>query len=128
MTEHAGSASGLTVRPFEPGDQEVARLLILEGLREHFGFIDETRNTDLDDIPSYYADGLFLVALSRGELVGTGALVPIGRRTAQVVRMSVDRGRRQAGGHRAGDLGSPAGRGALVRQALGGAGDQRGLG
>ncbi len=37
--------SPLTIRPFAPGDQEAARRLILEGLVEHFGFVDEALNT-----------------------------------------------------------------------------------
>jgi hypothetical protein len=33
--------NGLHIRTFEVGDQEQARWLILEGLGEHFGYIDE---------------------------------------------------------------------------------------
>lgn len=40
----------IKVRPFETRDQVAARKLILSGLGEHFGFIDERLNPDLDDI------------------------------------------------------------------------------
>jgi hypothetical protein len=40
----------LFIRSFEAGDQEQARWLILEGLSEPFGSIDETCNQDVDDI------------------------------------------------------------------------------
>lgn len=65
------------VRPFEADDQESARSLIVSGLGEHFGFIDETLNPDLHDIMAQYvAPGhIFLVAVDGSTLVGTGALV-----------------------------------------------------
>ena len=44
----------LYIRSFEVGDQEQARWLILEGLGEHFGYIDETLNPDLDNILHNY--------------------------------------------------------------------------
>lgn len=83
----------LTIRPFQPHDQEAARRLILEGLRQHWGFLDESKNPDLDDIAASYAGGVFLVAYLGGELVGTGALLPEegprGEPAARLVRMSV---------------------------------------
>src|SRR5579883_3043906 len=50
------------IRPFVPPDQQAARVLILRGLGEHFGWIDETCNPDLDDIAATYtgAGHLFL--------------------------------------------------------------------
>jgi hypothetical protein len=64
----------LRLRPFERGDQEAARQLILTGLGEHFGWIDESCNPDLDDIlVNFTRPGhLFVVAEEDGELVGTG--------------------------------------------------------
>ena len=90
-----------TLRPFTPADQQAARALILEGLGERFGFIDETRNPDVDDIVAeYLAQGhLFLVAEDAdGALVGTGALrfEPDGV-TCQLVRVSVRRDLRRQG-------------------------------
>lgn len=86
MTE---DSSGILIRPFRPEDQAAARGLILDGLVEHWGFLDPTKNPDLDDIASTYADGTFLVAWSGDELVGTGALVREADGVARIVRMSV---------------------------------------
>ncbi|MEX1255577.1 MAG: GNAT family N-acetyltransferase [Dehalococcoidia bacterium] len=87
----------ITVRAFAPADQDAARRLIIQGLGEHFGFVDEGRNPDLDDIAASYRDGVFLVALAGDELIGTGALNPMGRGAVQVVRMSTARQRRRQG-------------------------------
>jgi N-acetylglutamate synthase-like GNAT family acetyltransferase len=87
------------IRPFEPRDQQAARRLILHGLGEHFGFIDETRNPDLDDIQAnYVAQGhVFVVAERDGELVGTGGLTIVDEHAGRIVRMSVDRAYRRRG-------------------------------
>jgi GNAT superfamily N-acetyltransferase len=73
--------------------------LILLGLGEHFGFIDETCNPDIDDIPAYYlASGqTFLVAEIDGMLVGTGALIREDTQIGRIVRMSVARDLRRQG-------------------------------
>ncbi|HET9109407.1 MAG TPA: GNAT family N-acetyltransferase [Ktedonobacterales bacterium] len=88
------------VRAFTPADQDAARALILAGLGERFGFVDETRNPDLDDIAaSYLAPGhRFVVAELAGEVVGTGGLLfePDGV-TCQLVRVSVRRDLRRQG-------------------------------
>lgn len=83
------------IRPFAPADQQAARRLITAGLGERFGFIDETRNPDLNNIWTSYvlAGHLFVVAECEAELIGTGALcaepsaaeLPTGR----LARMSV---------------------------------------
>ena len=95
-----------TLRPFTPADQQAARALILEGLGERFGYIDETRNPDVDDIAAeYLAQGhVFLVAEQAGALVGTGALrcepdEPDGTDAmpCQLVRVSVRRDLRHQG-------------------------------
>jgi N-acetylglutamate synthase-like GNAT family acetyltransferase len=70
----------------------------LSGLADHFGFIDESRNPDLDNIEeSYLAKGNdFYVAEQDGELVGTaGLLFEPGR--ARIVRMSVAQSHRRKG-------------------------------
>ena len=101
MLELPGTApapAGVTIRPFDPGDQVPARRLILEGLGEHFGVIDETCNPDIDDIAGHYPDRghVFLVAEYGAELVATGALVCEDQQTGQLVRVSVvKRWRRQ---------------------------------
>lgn len=91
----------LLIRPFVAADQKAARTLILNGLGEHFGFIDETVNPDIDDILGcYVASGqTFLVAEIDGVLVGTGALISedAGVQTGRIVRMSVAREARRTG-------------------------------
>ncbi len=90
----------LTLRPFTPADQAVARALILAGLGERFGFIDETRNPDVDDIAAQYLAGghLFLVAEMAGEVVGAGALLfEADGATCQLVRVSTRRDLRGQG-------------------------------
>lgn len=91
--------NGLLIRPFVAADQEAARRLILTGLGEHFGFIDETLNPDIDDIAgNYLAPGhAFIIAEINGQIVGTGALISEGEQTGRIVRMSVARAMRRAG-------------------------------
>lgn len=87
------------IRPFEPRDQVAARRLILTGLGEHWGFIDETLNPDVDDIDAHYLQTgqVFVVAEVGGELAGTGGLIAEGAETMRMVRISVDRQQRRLG-------------------------------
>jgi ribosomal protein S18 acetylase RimI-like enzyme len=87
------------IRSFRPDDQAAARQLLLAGLGEHFGYVDETCNPDIDDIVVHYtARGhVFLVAEMETEVVGTGALIVGGPDTGRVVRVSVARGHRRRG-------------------------------
>ena len=87
----------LTLTPFEPSDQVDVKELILSGLVEHWGFLDETKNPDLDDIAASYAGGTFLVGRLGDRIVGTGALVPRSSDTAEIARMSVAKELRQQG-------------------------------
>lgn len=89
----------ISIRPFRKDDQEAARALILRGLGEHFGFIDETLNPDLDNIAANYLDQghLFLVAEHRENLVGTGALLISADGSGQLVRISTDSTYRRVG-------------------------------
>ena len=86
------TTNNLTIRPFRPGDQEATRRLILAGLGEHFGFIDETMNPDVDDIQAHYVDPghHFVLAEIDGQIIGTGALIEEEPHTGRLVRMSVD--------------------------------------
>src|SRR5690242_17481186 len=43
-------AGPLVLRQFAPHDASAMRQLVLAGLGDHFGIIDETMNPDLDDI------------------------------------------------------------------------------
>ncbi len=85
----AGACAPPVIRPFRPGDQAAVRALVLDGLREHWGTLDPRFNQDLDDIAARYAGAVFLVAVSAGDVVGCGALVPLDARTAEIRRMSV---------------------------------------
>ncbi len=102
----------IDVRAFQPRDQDAARTLILAGLGEHFGFIDEALNPDLDDIAVAYASGDFLVGCDAGIVVGTGALTPQADGSAIVSRMST------AASHRRQSVGRAV-LGALVEGARG---------
>jgi N-acetylglutamate synthase-like GNAT family acetyltransferase len=86
------------VRQFTPIDQDAARQVVLQGLGEHFGFIDPSLNPDLHDIyAAFIASGHdFFVAEHSGEVVGTvGLLFETGR--ARIVRMSVLKKYRKTG-------------------------------
>jgi GNAT superfamily N-acetyltransferase len=87
------------IRPFVAADQEAARRHILNGLGEHFGFIDETRNPDIDDILGHYISSgqAFIIAEMDGVVVGTGALISEAAQIGRIVRMSVGREMRRQG-------------------------------
>ncbi|HZQ09814.1 MAG TPA: GNAT family N-acetyltransferase [Anaerolineae bacterium] len=89
----------IRIAPFEPRDQLEVKQLILAGLAEHFGFLDPTKNSDLEDIATSYAHATFLVAHSQTErcIVGCGALVPRSPQHGEIVRMSVRNTRRGQG-------------------------------
>lgn len=63
--------------------------LILAGLAEHWGDVDEALNPDVDDLRASYPLGRTVVAERGDRIVGTGTVVPIGDRTAEIKRMSV---------------------------------------
>jgi ribosomal protein S18 acetylase RimI-like enzyme len=92
------TTENLVIRPFTRADQAAARRLILGGLAEHFGRLDETLNRDLDDIWAYYVvtGALFVVAEIDRRPVGTGALVAEGI-GGRLVRISVAPAQRRMG-------------------------------
>ena len=87
----------IILQPFCPADQAEVKDLILTGLVEHWGTLDATKNPDLNEIGVTYRGATFLVARLAGRIVGTGALVPRGDGTAEIVRMSVARDLRRRG-------------------------------
>lgn len=91
--------SEVRIRPFAAPDQEAVRRLILRGLGEHWGFVDPTRNPDLDEIMTSYVErgAVFVVAEWADAIVGCGALLRRDRDTSQIVRVSVDGGCRRIG-------------------------------
>jgi GNAT superfamily N-acetyltransferase len=84
-------SDGVTIRPFAPPDQDAARRLILAGLADHFGAVDESMNPDLDDIDRHYLrpGHRFVLAEHNDILLGTGALVEASPDTGRLVRISV---------------------------------------
>jgi len=86
-----------SIRPFQPNDQQAARDLILEGLGEHWGYINPGLNPDLDDIAENFREGLFLVACWEDQIIGTGGLIPREQTTGEIVRMSTAAGFRRLG-------------------------------
>jgi len=86
-----------SITPFHPDDQAAVKQLILAGLVEHWGFLDPTKNPDLENITVSYAGTTFLVARLGSDIVGTGALVAHQAGTAEIVRMSVAQQHRRSG-------------------------------
>ena len=91
--ENSATADPIAIRPFRPDDQAITRRLILAGLGDHFGTIDETLNPDLDDITATYVDqGACVVVAERGgEIVGAGTLKVEEPGVGRLVRMTVAR-------------------------------------
>ena len=87
----------VTILPFQSEYQAEAKNLVLAGLAEHWGTLDPTKNQDLNDISSTYANGFFLVAWQNNQIIGTGALRPMSNDTAEIVRMSVVANMRRKG-------------------------------
>ena len=87
----------LSIVPFRSEDQHAVQALILAGMEEHWGVLDASKNPDLEDIASSYADGVFLVAWQDDVMVGTGAFRPVSRDTVEIVRMSVQKDKRRQG-------------------------------
>jgi len=91
------STTSIVILPFQPGDQEKVKELILDGLSEHWGQLDLTKNPDLNNIAVTYAQDVFLVAWLEDKIVGTGALVHRSDEFAEIVRMSVVKEMRKKG-------------------------------
>jgi len=87
----------ITITNFQPEDQTTVKSLIIDGLVEHWGFLDPTKNPDLEDIATSYAHAIFLVARDGEKIVGSGALIPRSSESAEIVRMSVDHSCRRQG-------------------------------
>jgi ribosomal protein S18 acetylase RimI-like enzyme len=66
-------------------------------MKEHWGYIDPSKNPDLDHIAASYRNAIFVVAFRDDELVGTGALVAEEEGVGRVVRMTVARHFRRLG-------------------------------
>lgn len=72
--------------------------MILAGLAEHWGVIDETLNPELGDmIASFRAGRTVLIRDDAGAVIGTGTLMPHAEGVAEILRMSVANGARRRG-------------------------------
>ena len=91
----------LDIRTFTAADQHEVAALILAGLAEHWGDVDETRNPDVQDLAGAYPGGRTIVVIEGGAIIGTGTVVPRGDATAEIRRMSVAPAHRQRGVGRA---------------------------
>ena len=85
------------VSEFQPGDQDAVRSLILAGLGEHWGHVDESLNPDLADIAAAFGHGRTVVVRLADEIVATGTVIPRDESTAEILRMSVAADRRRSG-------------------------------
>jgi putative acetyltransferase len=87
----------IELKPFQNQDQPLVKNLILDGLVDHWGVLDESKNPDLDEIATSYANGIFLVAWLDDEIIGTGAFKPHSATQVEIVRMSVKKDLRRQG-------------------------------
>lgn len=88
----------LTFSDLGPDTHDEVRDLVLTGLAEHWGEVDESLNPDLDDMLAAYPAGRTIIAANAaGEILGTGTLRPHGDVEAEIVRMSVRSDVRRSG-------------------------------
>ena len=87
------------IRPFQPNDQLLVKQLILDGLADHWGTLDLSLNTDLNDISRTYSGQTFLLAVQGETIVGCGALIEEEGKAGygRIVRMSVKKENRRQG-------------------------------
>jgi ribosomal protein S18 acetylase RimI-like enzyme len=86
------------IRPFERGDQNAARRIIVDGLSEHLGPFEPERHPDLEDIFSNF--DVFLVVTHDGAVIGTGGLKLESTKVAHVGRIATARAYRGRGAAR----------------------------
>ena len=91
------SNSNIDVDALAAEQHDDVRTLILSGLGEHWGSVDDALNPDLADLTSTYSSGRTLVACDGRRVVGTGTVIPRDGATAEIVRMSVAQEYRRAG-------------------------------
>lgn len=94
MKRSAGS--DIRIERFNPAMQDAFRTLVLNGMAERWGVVDESLNADLDDIDAHYDNDCVLVAVDGAMVVGTGILL-IRETEGEIVRMSTLRDYRRRG-------------------------------
>lgn len=87
----------IDIKPFQPSSQAAVKSLILDGLVEHWGRLDASKNPDLENIAISYAETTFLVAWLDDEIIGAGAFIPRSEKQVEIVRMSVAKEKRRQG-------------------------------
>ncbi|MBK1616377.1 hypothetical protein CKO44_23315 [Rubrivivax gelatinosus] len=74
------------VAPLTRPDVSAVKQILIAGLSERWGAYERRYNPAIESFQNYYAESLSLVAKSAGEVVGIGALYPVGARPAETVR------------------------------------------
>jgi len=90
------STDDLRIAFFNPAMQQAFRLMVIEGMAERWGSLDESLNSDLDDIQAHYGEDCVLVAVDGKQLIGTGILL-LRAPEGEIVRMSVHHAYRRRG-------------------------------
>ncbi|KGP70845.1 GNAT family N-acetyltransferase [Pontibacillus yanchengensis] len=81
----------MEIFPITKATQYVAKQIILQGMYEHFGYIDETLNPDLHEPLTFYdgIDNFLYIMKYNGLMICTGGLQREGLYSGRVVRLSV---------------------------------------
>ena len=90
------AGNDIRIERFDPAMQDAFRTLVLDGMAERWGALDESLNSDLGDIDTHYDNDCVLVAVDCATVVGTGILL-IRATEGEIVRMSVHRDYRRRG-------------------------------
>jgi len=91
-----GAGGDIRIAHFDRAMQDAFRWLVLDGMAERWGSVDDSLNPDLDDIDTHYRNDCELVALDGPLIVGTGILL-LRAAEGEIVRMSVHRDYRRRG-------------------------------
>lgn len=93
------SMSQLIIDEVTEDTQEQAKRVVLSGLEERLGFLNESYNTDLNNIVQNYTNhgDVFLTGTLRSEVICTGALIEERKDVGRIVRMSVLKAYRRKG-------------------------------
>ncbi|MYL54151.1 GNAT family N-acetyltransferase [Pontibacillus yanchengensis] len=81
----------MAIFPITELTQYMAKQIILQGMFEHFGYIDETLNPDIHEPLAFYdfEDNFLYIMKYNGLTVCTGGLRREGNHSGRVVRVSV---------------------------------------
>jgi ribosomal protein S18 acetylase RimI-like enzyme len=92
-------SQALVIEVVSKQTQDQAKNIILSGLQERFGYLDDSYNKDLDDIYHHYMNGanIFLIGRLHNKVICTAALIHEKIHIGRVVRMSVLQEHRRRG-------------------------------